>query len=78
MHNDDSELKRITERLAQLEINQSFQEESIESLEKTVMQQHQDIQRLERKLSLLTEYLKNMKQQGGIKHTHEETPPPHY
>ena len=75
---NQSELNRMTERLAQLEITQTFQEENIESLEKTVMQQHQDTQRLERKLSLLTEYLKNMKQQGGIKHTHEETPPPHY
>ena len=76
MHND-SELNRITERLAQLEINQSFQEESIESLEKTIMQQHQDIQRLEHKLTLLSEYLKNMKQ-DNIKNVYEETPPPHY
>ncbi|MCF6253984.1 MAG: SlyX family protein [Thiomicrorhabdus sp.] len=73
-----SELNLITERLAQLETNQAFQEESIESLEKTVAQQYQTIQQLEHKLKLLSEYLKNMKQQGGIKHIHEETPPPHY
>ncbi len=74
---NQSELNRMTERLAQLEITQAFQEESIESLEKTVMQQHQDIQRLEHKLKLLADYLKNLRQEG-IKNSHEETPPPHY
>ena len=73
-----SEFNRLTERLAHLESNQAFQEESIESLEQTVAQQYQSIQQLEHKLKLLSEYLKNMKQQEGIKHTHEETPPPHY
>ena len=73
-----SELTYITERLAQLETNQAFQEESIEGLEKTVAQQYQAIQQLEHKVKLLSDYLKNVKQQGGIKHTHEEMPPPHY
>lgn len=67
----------LIQKIDTLEINQTFQEETLEALEKTITQQHQDIQRLEHKLTLLTDYLKTMKQ-DAIKNPHEEAPPPHY
>ncbi len=69
---------KLFEQVQQLQITQAYQEESIESLEKTVAQQHQEIQHLQHQLTLLSEFLKNMKSQGGIKRPEEEIPPPHY
>lgn len=68
----------ILEKLHQLEINQSFQDETIAALETTVGKQHQQIQLLENKIQLLTEYIKSLKIQDGIKKPEEEVPPPHY
>lgn len=68
---------QLLERLNQLEMNQSFHDESIEALERNISQQHQEIQLLEKKLSLLTDYIKTIKQ-DSIKDPQDETPPPHY
>ncbi len=64
-----------------LEMNQAFQEESLEAMERTVAKQHLEIQNLEHKMMLLSDYLKMLKQDighGGIKRPEEEVPPPHY
>lgn len=65
------------EKINSLEINQAFHEESIHELEKTVAQQHQEIQMLQKQLSLLSEYLKTLRQEA-IKDPQDEVPPPHY
>ncbi|WP_040725017.1 SlyX family protein [Thiomicrorhabdus sp. Kp2] len=70
-------LQNALERLDRVEMNQSFHDESIEALEKTIASQHQEIQLLERKISLLSNYLKTL-QQNIIKDPKDEVPPPHY
>lgn len=73
----NEDFSSIMNRINQLEMNQSFHDESIEAMEKTIATQHQEIQLLEKKLILLTEYLKNL-QQNMIKDPKDEVPPPHY
>ena len=68
---------QILERLTQVEMNQAFHDDSIEALERTIASQHQDIQLLEKKIALLSDYIKNLKQ-DGIKDPQDEVPPPHY
>jgi len=75
LQNDPS--VELFEKLQQLEITQSYQEDVIENLEKTVAQQHQDIQRLEHKLKLLSDYLRTLRQ-DVITNPDNEVPPPHY
>jgi len=70
-------LQNALERLDRVEMNQSFHDESIEALEKTIASQHQEIQLLEKKISLLSNYLKTL-QQNIIKDPKDEVPPPHY
>lgn len=71
------QIDALTNRLHNLEINQTFHEDSIEALEKTVAQQHQEIQHLQNQIRLLSDYLKTMRQ-DAIRHPSDETPPPHY
>ncbi|BCN93381.1 hypothetical protein THMIRHAM_11660 [Thiomicrorhabdus immobilis] len=71
------ENKEILERLNQLEMNQAFHDDNIEALERTVAIQHQEIQLLEKKLMLLSDYIKTLKQ-DAIKDPKDEVPPPHY
>lgn len=73
MANDNELIARIEA----LEVTQSYQEDTIESLEKTVANQHQDIQLLQTQIRLLSDYIKTMRQ-DGIRKPEEETPPPHY
>jgi len=68
---------QFLERLTQVEMNQAFHDDSIEALERTIASQHQDIQLLEKKIALLSDYIKNLKQ-DGIKDPQDEVPPPHY
>lgn len=68
---------QILERLAEVEMNQAFHDDSIDALERTIASQHQDIQLLEKKIALLSDYIKNLKQ-DGIKDPQDEVPPPHY
>jgi len=70
-------IQAILNRIDELETNQSFHDESIEALEKTIAAQHQEIQLLEKKLSLLSDYLKTLRQ-DIIKDPKDEVPPPHY
>ncbi|WP_019556251.1 SlyX family protein [Thiomicrorhabdus arctica] len=71
----------LIDRIQTLEMNQAFQEDSLEAMEKTIMQQHMEIQNLQNKMTLLSDYLKALRQeagQGGIKSPEDEVPPPHY
>ena len=72
-----NELNLLTEKVNHLEMTQAYQEDVIENLENTVVQQHQDIQTLKNQLKLLSEYIKNLRQ-DSIKNPEDEVPPPHY
>jgi len=73
------DMAELTEQLQQLQMTQAFQEDTIESLEKNVVNQQQDIQMLKNQLRILSDFLKNMRQDGdGIKRPEDEAPPPHY
>lgn len=72
-----NELHSLIQKLHHLEMIQAYQEDTIESLEKTAGQQHQDIQLLKDQVRLLSELLKNIKQ-DAIKSPQDEAPPPHY
>ncbi|NPA72832.1 MAG: SlyX family protein [Gammaproteobacteria bacterium] len=76
-HPTPTEITLLTEQLHNLQMTQSYQESTIESLEKTVVQQHADIQQLQDQVRLLSEYLKTLKQ-DFIKNPGDESPPPHY
>lgn len=71
-------LSELKEQISNIEITQAFQDDTIESLQKTVATQHQEIQLLQKQLTLLSEYLKNMKEGANIRLPSEEVPPPHY
>jgi len=69
----------LTELLSKLELvetRQAFQEDTIESLNKEIIQQQQDIQNLELKVNILEERLKEAAE-ATANPEHEE-PPPHY
>ncbi|MBD3754554.1 MAG: SlyX family protein [Gammaproteobacteria bacterium] len=67
----------IQERLQHIEITQAFQDDTLEALQKTVAQQHQEIQTLQRQLKLLSEYLKTLREEA-VRDPGQEVPPPHY
>jgi SlyX protein len=71
------ELTNLNNKVMDLEIKLSYQDEALQAMEQTIAAQHQSIQGLERKLTLLAEYLKSLKE-DPIKPLSEEVPPPHY
>ena len=70
-------LQAITSKVENLEVTHAYHDDSIHELEKTVAAQHQEIQHLKKQLSLLSEYLKTLKDEA-VKDIKDETPPPHY
>lgn len=72
--NQDSELAA---RLNDLETQLAYQDDTLAEMEKTILHQQNAIQALERKLSLLSEYLKSLRE-PAVKPLNEEAPPPHY
>ena len=70
-------LTELLSRLELVETQQAFQEDTIESLNKEIIQQHQDIQNLELKINILEERLKEAAE-ATTNSEHEEPPPPHY
>lgn len=74
-------LQALSNQVQTLEMNQAFQEDNMEAMEKTIVQQHLEIQTLQNQMRLLSDYLKALRQdvgQGGIKSPEDEVPPPHY
>lgn len=67
----------LNNKIMDLEIRLSYQDETLEAMEKTLAAQHQSIQGLTRKLNLLGNYLRSLKE-DPIKPLSEEVPPPHY
>lgn len=69
----------LQQQVENLEIKLAFQEDTLDAMEKTLAHQQMKIQSLERKLDLLSDFLKAMRsEQAAVKPFEEETPPPHY
>lgn len=75
--NNNIDLHDVAERLQHLEVTQAFQDDTLEALQQTVAQQHQEIQMLQRQLKLLSEYLKTLREEA-VRDPSQEAPPPHY
>ncbi|MBF6056872.1 SlyX family protein [Thiomicrorhabdus heinhorstiae] len=71
---ESQEIRRLIESL---QIEQAYHHDSIEAIEKTLLQQHQQIQQLQTQLKLLSEYLKTLREEA-IRNPADEAPPPHY
>ncbi len=79
--NTQDRLQALSNQILTLEMNQAFQEDNMEAMEKTIVQQHLEIQHLQNQMRLLSDYLKALRQdagQSGIKSHEDEVPPPHY
>lgn len=64
-------------RVTELEIRLTHLEDTIEVLNRAVIEQHNHIDQLQLQISLLEKKLKAA-QSSPIAHESEETPPPHY
>ncbi|WP_028486605.1 SlyX family protein [Thiomicrorhabdus chilensis] len=69
--------EELQDKLHAIEVTQAFQDDTLEALQKTVAEQHQEIQTLKTQLRLLSEYLKTLREES-IKDPGQESPPPHY
>jgi SlyX protein len=69
-----SDLKRLGERIDALEARLTFQDETIETLNKTITEQWTKIDALTRQVSSLTERL----QEAETQLPRGNEPPPHY
>ncbi len=67
----------LMNKLALVETQQAFQDDTIESLNKEIIQQQQDIQNLEVKIKILEERIKEAAA-ASPETQQEEPPPPHY
>ena len=64
-------------RVTELEIRLTHLEDTIEVLNRTVIQQHEEIDTLQLQVSILEKKIK-ASQSSPVAHESEETPPPHY
>jgi SlyX protein len=79
MANEISPLSDDQQRLEQLEMMCTYQQDTIDTLNRTVGQQHQQLQLLQKQINILSDAFKTLKtEQSGIKPVSEERPPPHY
>ena len=70
-------LEELANKIEVLETRQAFHEDTVESLNKVIIQQQQDIDRLQLLIEILEERIKqSANQQTDI--ASEEQPPPHY
>lgn len=73
----DSKIKTLEEKLIDLEIRLTHQEDHIHSLDKVIYDQDKTITALTERVELLEKKLKAAGEQQ-ILSPHEDTPPPHY
>lgn len=71
-------IEQLEQKIQEMEIQQTYQDDAIETMERTIASQHQEIQLLNKKLNLLADYIKNLPKESNIKTMEEEVPPPHY
>lgn len=67
----------MDERVTELEIRLTHLEDTIEVLNQTIIEQHDEIDTLKLQIVVLEKKLKAT-QASPIAHESEETPPPHY
>ncbi len=67
---------KIENRVIELEIKAAYQEELMESLNKTVAMQQLQIKKLEETCKLLHEKIETVRENGEFKEQNEQ--PPHY
>lgn len=68
----------MEERLTELEIRLTHQEDTLDTLNRTVIEQHRQIDRLQLQISMLEKKLKTAIESSPVAHESEESPPPHY
>jgi len=71
------ETKELTNRLESLETKTMFQDDLIEQLNQSLINQQSDIQKLTLLVARLNAQLDDI-QQPNIANTSQEAPPPHY
>lgn len=65
------------QRITELEIRLTHQDESIESLSNIIIKQHDEIDRLKLRMEILERRLKEAAE-SQLAEQKDETPPPHY
>jgi SlyX protein len=68
---------KTEQRITELEIRLTHQDESIESLSNTIIRQHDEIDTLKLRLEILEKRLKSVSE-SQVADQKDETPPPHY
>ena len=67
----------IEENLCNIQADFLYQQESIEAIEKTIAEQHLEIQLLKKQIKILSEHIKSLKD-DSVRDIRDEPPPPHY
>lgn len=67
----------IEENLCNIQADFLYQQESIEAIEKTIAEQHLEIQLLKKQIKILSEHIKSLKD-DSVRDIRDESPPPHY
>ena len=73
------DLKKVEQQMANLEMQLTFQEDTIDSLNKFVTEQTQQMTEMQRQIRWLGKRLKQMQEQNSDNSDPaKEPPPPHY
>ena len=66
------------ERITELEMKLTFQENTVDELNKVIYNQQQQIDRLRKELNSLKDQFKSLMDSGPGHNAADEKPPPHY
>lgn len=72
------ELTELDERISNLEMKLSFQDDTIEQLNHAIIEQQKVIEDQKVQLTFLINRIKSMQVSSNMASESEETPPPHY
>ncbi len=72
------ELKELEERVCNLEMKLSFQDDTIDQLNNAIVEQQKIIEDQKVQLTYMINRIKSMQAGSNIASEAEETPPPHY
>lgn len=72
------ELKELEERVCDLEMKLSFQDDTIDQLNNAIVEQQKIIEDQKVQLTYMINRIKSMQTSSNIASEAEETPPPHY
>lgn len=72
------EIQQLEERIENLEMKLSFQDDTIEQLNDAIIEQHKVLEDQKVQLGFLINRLKTMQVGSGLASEADETPPPHY